>query len=306
MDGEMNVIVVGGANMDIGGRPANKPVPGDSNPGTVSLRPGGVGRNAAHDLRLLGLEVGLLTAVGEDDHGRRLLGQLEALGVDTSLSLRLADERSSTYLYITDERGEMQLAINDMDIVRRLSPAALEPRLPALNAARAVLMEANLPPETLIFLARKVEVPLYADPVSAAKANRLRGALRGLRAIKPNALEAEMLTGEHDPVRAVRALLSEGVERVFLSLGAQGLLAAEGETLLHLPCEPGPVLDVTGAGDAVMAALIWADLRGMSLYDSARAALRAGAIVCRSPETNPEALRRLGTMNPQYPVSHKT
>lgn len=279
--------------MDIGGRPANKPVPGDSNPGTVSLRPGGVGRNVAHDLRLLGLPVRLLTAVGEDEHGRALLGQLETLGVDTSLSLRLRDARSSSYLYITDERGEMKLAINDMDIVRRLDPAALEPRLGALDRADAVLMEANLPAESLRFLSERLSVPLYADPVSAAKATRLRGTLEGLRAIKPNVLEAEALTGESDPALAARALLRMGVRRVFLSLGARGLLAAEGERLLHLPCERVDVLDVTGAGDAAMAALIWADLRGLDLEASARAALRAGAIVCQSSETNPETLRQL-------------
>ena len=50
-------VVFGGINMDIWGRPAQSLLARDSNPGTVTMRPGGVGRNIAHDLRLLGLEV---------------------------------------------------------------------------------------------------------------------------------------------------------------------------------------------------------------------------------------------------------
>ena len=67
------IAVVGGMNVDIGGRPARRPVLRDSNPGRVSIRPGGVGRNIAHDLRLLGMEVRMLSAVGDDGHGALLL-----------------------------------------------------------------------------------------------------------------------------------------------------------------------------------------------------------------------------------------
>ena len=76
------VIVVGGVNMDIGGRPNRPPILHDSNPGQVSLRPGGVGRNIAHDLRLLGLEVSLIAPLGDDAYGRDLMESCEALGLD--------------------------------------------------------------------------------------------------------------------------------------------------------------------------------------------------------------------------------
>ena len=60
------VIVVGGANTDIGGKPAQTLVRHDSNPGRVTIRHGGVGRNIACNLAQLGLDVGLLTALGTD------------------------------------------------------------------------------------------------------------------------------------------------------------------------------------------------------------------------------------------------
>ncbi len=284
------VVVVGGANVDIGGAPAAALRLHDSNPGEIRLRPGGVGRNIAHDLRLLGLDVSLVTALGDDPFGAWLRRSCEALGVDMSLSLTIPGARTSGYLYVTDG-GEMHVGISDMDVTERLGPAALERHLPRLNEADAVVVDANLCAETLDWLAGACTAPLYADPVSAAKAPRLRAALPRLALIKPNALEAAALTGETEPERAARALLAAGVKRVFVSLGAAGMLAAEGETLLRLPCLPCRVVNTTGAGDAAMAAVVWAGVRGLGLEEAGRAALSAGAQTAACAETNPPALR---------------
>lgn len=287
------IAVVGGMNVDIGGRPGRRLVLKDSNPGRVSIRPGGVGRNIAHDLRLLGMEVRMLSAVGDDEHGALLLRSCAACGIDTSLCLRAEGESSSTYLYITDEHGDMQLAVADMDVTARITPAVIAARLDALNAARAVVVDANLEAETLEYLAAHVTAPLYADPVSTGKAGRMRRILPRLACIKPNALEAEALTGEAEPEKAARALLTAGVRRVFLSLGAQGMLAAEGEKLISLPCEQARVLNTTGAGDAVTAALVWAGVRGLDLEQSLHFALRAGAVTTECMEANNPELANL-------------
>ena len=185
----------------------------------------------------------------------------------------------------------MHVGVADMAVTEQLSPAALEPWLSRINASDAVVLDANLSAETIAFLARVCTAPLYADPVSTAKASRLKAVLPRLTAIKPNALEAAALTGEEEPERAARVLLKAGVRRVLVSLGAQGMLAAEGETLLRLPCLPCRVVDTTGAGDAAMAAVIWAGVRGLSLEETARAALSAGAQTAASAETNPPGLR---------------
>lgn len=284
------ITVIGGANMDVGGQPAAPLRLHDSNPGRVWLRPGGVGRNIAHDLCLLGAEVSLVTALGDDLYGSGLRQSCEALGMDLSMTLTVPGARSSTYLYVTDSAGEMYLGLSDMDVTERLLPASLEQHLPRICASDAVVVDANLSAETLAFLADACPAPLYADPVSSAKATRLRPILPRLAAIKPNALEAEALTGEKDPALAARALLAAGVKRAFISLGADGMLAAEGERLLRLPCRPCRVVNTNGAGDAAMAALVWAGAKGLDLEQSARAALSAGAQAAACAETNPEAL----------------
>ena len=285
--------VIGGANVDIGGRSAAALALHDSNPGFVTQRFGGVGRNIAHNLCLLGGRVSLITAIGGDLYGDSLRESCRALGMDLSHALLLPDRRSSTYLYVADETGDMLVGISDMEITRCLTPAALEPALEALNAADAVVVDANLGEETLRWIGEHCTAPLYADPVSSVKAPRLRPILGRLRALKPNALEAAALTGEPEPEAALDALIARGVERVFLSRGAQGFLAAEGDRRLALPCEELPVVNTTGAGDAALAALVWMDRRGGDLERCAHAALHAGAVTSSCQEANHPQLREL-------------
>lgn len=272
--------------MDICGSPAGKLIPRDSNPGFVSLRPGGVGRNIAHDLCLMGLEVSLIAALGGDVYAAAILESCAALNMDMSMARILPDYRSSTYLYVTDESGDMEVGISDMEIVRNISPDYLKPLMGRINSAAAVVIDANLQPETITFIAENCTAPLYADPVSTVKAERLRPILGRLFAIKPNLMEAEHLTGEKDAELAARALLRAGVKRVFISLGAQGILAAEGEQMLRLPNVKAEVINTTGAGDAATAALVWAGVHEMDLRESAMAALRAGALTTECMEAN--------------------
>ena len=288
-----SIAVIGGRNMDSGGSAAGELRLRDSNPGRVTLRPGGVGRNIAHDLRLLGAEVSLVSAVGEDAFGRALLESCEALGLDMSMTLRRPRERSSTYLYVNDEGGDMLLAVSDMDIVDRISPAALEPLLPRLKRFDALVLDANLSEASLRFLAERTDLPLYADAVSAAKAPRLLPILPRLTALKPNRLEAEALTGEKDPERAARALLAAGVGRVFLTLGEKGMMAAQGDSLLVLPRRKVKVLSTTGAGDAATAAMVWAGVQGFELERAARFSQLAGATTCECLEANNPKLAEL-------------
>lgn len=289
----MNAAVVfGGINMDIWGRPAAPLVQKDSNPGAVTMRPGGVGRNIAHDLRLLGLEVSLVAPIGGDVYAAAVVDSCQALGIDLSMAPVFKDMRSSTYLYITDENGDMELAVSDMELCSALTPELVAPILPRLQAG-AVVVDANLPPETIAYICNHCPIPVYADPVSTVKAMKLQPVLHRLAAIKPNALEAECLTGESDPERAALALVDRGVQRVFISLGAQGMIAADKKELLRLPGLATRVVNSTGAGDAATAAIVLAGIRGMSLRETALLAQKAGAATCHSESANAPELANI-------------
>ena len=282
--------VVGGVNIDIGGTARAPLVMGDSNPGAVRFSLGGVGRNIAHNLSLLGVDVRLLTALGEDLWASRIEGSCALLGIDLTGSLIVPGSSTSTYLYLAGPDGDMTLAVSDMDIYERLTPAALEPKLPWLRDAQVLVLDANLPAETIAWLCGRVTVPIFADAVSAAKAGRLKDVLGKLHTLKPNRLEAELLSGvaihdERSLFRAADALLETGLKRVFISLGADGVLAADADTRLRLPAARGEHVSTTGCGDAFLAALVWSQLRGLDLKDSARAGVAAAGIAMSDTET---------------------
>lgn len=286
-------VVVGGVNVDIGGVTARPPVQGDSNPGTVRTSLGGVGRNIAHNLRLLGLTTHLLTVLGTDDSAQRIADSCAELGIDLSHSLRVPGAATSTYLFIANERGEMALAVSDMDIYRHLTPDFLARQASLLNGACAVVVDANIPEESIVWLAENCQAPLFADPVSTAKAEKLRPVLGRLHTLKPNRLEAERLsgvriTGQTSLNDAADALLATGLRRVFISLGADGVLAADATGRCRLPCCPGTLVNSTGCGDAFMAALVWAHLQQAGLMTAARLGLAAAAV----------AMEGAGTINP--------
>lgn len=284
------VTVVGGVNVDIGGRPRAPLVARDSNPGAVHSSLGGVGRNIAHNMALLGLDVRLLTAFGDDLNAQKLAASCGELGIDISQSPVIPGGRTSTYLFINDEQGDMVLAVSDMEIYDHLTPQVLAQRRKLLDGSQVVVLDTNIPAGSIAWLAENCPAPLFADPVSTAKAAKLKPVLGKLHTLKPNRLEAELLSGV--PItdnaslnQAADALLETGLRRVFISLGAEGVFAADHNGRVQLPCLPAAPVNATGCGDAFMAAIAWAYLQGTDLEDTARAGLAASAIAMEGRET---------------------
>ena len=283
-------VVVGGVNVDIGGKSFAPLVDADSNPGTVQVSLGGVGRNIAHNLSLMGTDVRLLTAYGDDVHGQKVAASCSELGIDLSHARHITGGTTSTYLYLMDETGEMVLAVSDMEICKKITPTYLSAHLGLLQNAQLVICDANIPEESLIYLAENCTAPLFCDPVSTVKAVKLRPILGKIHTLKPNRIEAELLSGvkirtKEDVEKAADVLLETGMHRVFISMGADGMYAATNKERLWLSNFPGQMINTTGCGDAAMAALAWAYLEGMDLKETAVAGLAAGSIAMESSET---------------------
>ena len=289
------VAVIGSVNIDICGRPAAAFVPRDSNHGAVTTALGGVGANIARNLRLLGCDVLLVTALGGDAFAAMAEAQLAREGLDLSAALRVPGARSSTYLYVTDEAGDMRAAVADMKIQERLDPAFLETRLDALNARDGVVVDANLSEVSLRRVCEGVAVPIFADGVSAAKVERLRGTLPRLTALKVNRIEAERLTGasirgEADLRQAARLLHEQGLVRLCVTLGAQGAYYSGPEGAFLAPAlAPRALVNTTGAGDALTAGLVWSGLLGEHGKSAVARALAAASLALEAKQAvNPE------------------
>lgn len=288
-------VVVGGVNIDVGGKPFQKPIMKDSNPGRVRIGLGGVGRNIAHNMSLLGLDTRFLTAFGDDLYAQRIEASCADLGIDISHARKVPGAGTSTYLFLSDEKGELELAVSDMEICEQITPGYLSANLSLMNNAQVLVADCNLGGEALCYLAEHCTAPIFADPVSVTKAERLRPLLGKIHTLKPNRFEAELLSGvaitdETALYRAAEAILLTGVHRVFISLGGEGLFAMDRSGSLRLSSAEAKVKNTTGAGDAFMAALVWAYLEGMDLRQSAEAASAAAAIAAEGEETINPAL----------------
>lgn len=255
------VTVVGGANIDFQGFPSGELRPHDSNPGKIRLSAGGVGRNIAENLARLGVPVRFVSVFGEDKYGEFLLSSLHEAGVDTTLSLVLPGRVTSSYLCILGHDGRLHVAVADMEILSELSPKVLEMRADALAESDVCVVDTNLTEEAL---GRVVELcgdtPCLLDTVSVAKAVRATRVVGKFSAVKPNEAELEVLTGttvteEKDLDCAADILHRLGTGAVFVSLGERGLYFSDGKSKGLVDNPSVTPVNVSGAGDALTAAL---------------------------------------------------
>jgi pseudouridine kinase len=260
-------------------------VPGSSVPGRARRGFGGVARNVAESLARLGVPAALVSAAGDDADGAAILDALATLGVDVQAVARIAGSVSAQYAAVMRPDGELAVAVADMGILDHLDPGRFGPLWPMLDAADWVFAECNLPAETIAALAARSRgtagFRLAVDAVSVPKALRLPRDLSGIDLLFLNAAEAAAYVAERtgsapeDPAQAARALGAAGVRGVVLTLGAEGLLVAQGGAVRRIAAGPARPVDVTGAGDALIAVVLWRMLAGAPLV----AAARSGAIM---------------------------
>ncbi len=300
------VAVYGGANVDIQARCADRYRPADSNPGTAAMSLGGVGRNIADNLARLGLATELVTVFGGDDNAAVLADGCRARGIEVGRSLILPDEATSRYVCILDADGSLVGAVAAMRAMDRFGPAELAARFEPGDDADVIVIDANLPVDTIALAAdRWRDKPMLLDTVSATKARKASAMVGRFSMLKPNVPEAYALLGlgqeresDHSTAAVLmlgRRLLDCGVREAFISLGPRGLswLDKDGSGLAA-PLSMA-VVNVSGAGDAAAAALVWATVHGATTREKAGFAVAAASLCASSTEVVSEAMnaRRL-------------
>ena len=252
-----DVVVVGGMNLDTLARISGDTVPASSNPGTTSTAHGGVGRNVAENLARLGSPVRLVGVVGQDDAGEALLDHLTTLDVDVRGVRRSGDCATGTYTAVLDRAGDLVIGVADMAATDRLGPEDIG--ADDLRGASWLVLDGNLRPDTVahcLALAGAADVPVVLDPVGVAKAARL-GALPGLHTFTPNHDELLAWAGTDDVDAARAHAHAQGIDVVWLREGAEGSTLHTGDgTTTRVALPPAEVVDVTGAGDAMLAAYV--------------------------------------------------
>lgn len=293
MNEEHYVVVVGGMNMDIAGLCGDVYREKDSNIGNIQMTLGGVGQNIAQNLTKLDVPTYFIGVYGDDYFGQILVEECRKQNIRLDHAACIAGAKSSSYLYITDEKGEMVSAINDMKITESLTPAFLQQRIDFINHADICVIDANIPQDSLEWLAAHCTAPLFADPVSIMKVGRLEHILDRLDTFKPNELEAGYLTGidivdEWTAMKAAQTLIQKGVKHVFLSMGANGMLCADKDEIVKIDILKTKIASVNGAGDCSMATIIWsrfAHPEGLPLKRIGQLAQAASSLTVEVPQS---------------------
>ena len=288
---------IGGANVDIHAKSDQTLVMRDSNPGMLYTSLGGVCRNICENLALLGAQVKLVTVVGDDYRGKSILEGCARVGIDMSAVRVLPGERSSSYVSVMDEQGDMLLAMSDMHIIKKLDAALVDDNAKLLCDADMVICDGNLSAQTVERLCEVCLSPLYLDPVSTAWAKEIKPFIASFDTIKPNALELEALSGcpcttVEEIEHAADVLIHQGVRRVFVSMGADGMLYKGREGTIYKKCRRpfDGMLNATGAGDASMAGIVYASREGMTAEETLLFAMGAGMVAISSPDTINKAM----------------
>lgn len=285
------VLVIGGAGLDIVGRLQSGLLRGTSNPGKIRSSFGGVARNVAENLARLGQPVSLITAIGQDEVGDRLIQRLDEAGVNTDAILRVPEHETGSYLAVIDKVGELQFALDDMSAMEELSSEHLREHIDLFKSSALLFLDANLIPRTLrtaMSLARQARLPVCADPTSVALAERLRRYLARILLVTPNSAESSILChpplkveDHHQALTAAKCLVGQGVGIALITLAEQGLCYATSETSGYIPAVRTEIIDPTGAGDALSATVMFALLNGIPLDDAVRLGVSAASLTLR-------------------------
>jgi len=289
------ITVIGGANIDIQGFVKENLVLEDSNPGRINMSLGGVGRNIAENIVKLGIDTKLISVLGDDIYGEKILRECIMAGIDMENSLVLNNVTSSTYLSILDKDGDMKVAISDMDILDMMTIDFAQQKNNIIKNSKLVVVDTNIPIEVMEYLlSNHKDTVFFLDTVSTKKALKIKDIIGCFHTIKPNKMEAEILTGikinkDEDLERSAEYLLNKGVKRVFISLGKNGVYFKDGNTSGRIIPPKIEVINATGAGDAFIAALVYSYINNYDIEYSGRFATTASILALSDERTiNPK------------------
>jgi len=250
------IAVVGSANIDLTTFTSRFPKPGETIFGdSFDLGFGGKGANQATASRLCGAEVFMVARVGNDLFGPATIENFKKLGIDATHVKPIAGVSSGVAPIFVEPNGQNRIFVvkgaND-----QLKPGDVEAASDLLKTVDCMVLQFEIPLETVYYsvrFARKNGIRCIVNPAPAQPVDLK--ALEGLDYFVPNESEAETITGMpvrnvEDAKKCAEKLLGGGMQRVIITLGANGSLLAGREGMEHVPAFKVNAIDSTGAGDA--------------------------------------------------------
>jgi pseudouridine kinase len=290
---EKRILCIGGANVDRKIQMLGQAAFGTSNPAVSTKSKGGVARNVAENLGRLGLNASLLAHIGADSEGEWLLQSTKDY-VDMNPCKIIEGFSTGCYTAILDADGQMIIALADMAIYSKVEENFVEDNDHHLRNAKMILLDMNYPKQVIhqmIELCKSTKIPLCIATVSAAKVEKLPDSLEGITWLIANHKEAEALSQmkiqtEGDLFLAAESIFKKGAEKVVFTRGEKGLIyfTKSGE-VGALVAPDVPVVDVTGAGDSLIAGILFGYEKGLSTEDACKIGMTCSLVTIQSNET---------------------
>jgi pseudouridine kinase len=285
------ILVLGASVVDIFGFCDNKYTSFDSIPGKIKISFGGVCRNIAENLARMEVNTKFISVLGDDDSGKEIINNSKFIGYDMSDSLVLDGGRTPTYLAVLDEFGEMVSGINDMTSINKLDIDFIKTKEDIIKNASYVFVDADNPKNLKYLLDEFGEnAKFILDPISATKTKEIISLIGKFHTVKPNKLEAEVISGikindESDLIKSAEIIHKLGVKNLFISLDKDGVFYSnENKQGLIRALDP-VVKNVTGAGDSFVAGIGYGYVNNLGIDEIAKISSAMAFITISDNET---------------------
>jgi len=260
------ILCMGSINIDLTMFTKELPKPGETiKTDNFNTYPGGKGGNQAATLGKLGANVKYFTKLGDDLFSKQLIEEQQKLGVDTSPIIIEKNDTSGVAMIMVDSHGQNSILFNP-GANAKLSVEDVLNNQSIFDECDILQITMEIPIESCyqaIKIAKSKGMTVILDPAPAPK-NGIPAAIYQLvDYMKPNETETEILTkiavnGLDSAEKGINKFISLGVKHPIISLGKQGCVYKDGDTIKLVEAIPMESIDTTAAGDIFLAGLTFA------------------------------------------------
>ncbi|MEK8214649.1 ribokinase [Paenibacillus sp. FSL L8-0463] len=268
------ICVIGSCSMDLVVTASKRPQVGETVLGDrFTTVPGGKGANQAVAAARLGAEVTMIGCIGDDFYGKAIMDNFKRNGVITTNVEPVTHTESGTAHIVLAEGDNSIIVVKGANDF--VTPALVERALDAIRSADMVLVQQEIPEETVSYvssLCQRINVPLLLNPAPARPLSE--AVIEKAAFLTPNEHECSILFSGVDKAEALRKFPG----KLFITEGSSGVRYYDGEREVLVPTYQVEAIDTTGAGDTFNAAFAVALAEGSSIPDSVKFANRAASL----------------------------
>ena len=278
------VTVIGGVNIDILGLTDTTLIQQNSNPGHITFSLGGAGYNIAHNLTKLAVPNYFITVYGDDLNGQKFEEDAQKNHLAIQHSKKITDKSTSSYLYVNDPDGTLNVGVDDMGIYDDITPDFLSERLATINTSAYCIIDTNLPEKTIDWLFDNCKVPIFVKTVSLNKSYKLQNVLSKIDTLMTTDKELAMLTNSSvtdakTAEKSAKKLLKKGIEHIYVLMPHTGLFYIDNRNTKLIAGIPIKRVNNNGASAALTAAVVDSRLNNLGWEKTTQIAYTA-ALIC--------------------------